>query len=56
MSSKDTDPDQAGSIINWSPGSKSVIQNYGSADPDPYENIYVYGTLLCMHDMLINGS
>jgi|688.fasta_scaffold1522274_2 hypothetical protein len=46
----------AGSIFNWSPGSRSAIQNYGSADPDPFENIYGYGTLLCTHDMLKNGS
>jgi hypothetical protein len=26
--------DPAGSVINWSPGSRSVIQDYGSIDPD----------------------
>jgi len=30
-----SDPD--GSVINWPPGSVSVIQDYGSADPDPKE-------------------
>ncbi len=24
-----------GSVINWPPGSGSVIPNYGTADPDP---------------------
>jgi hypothetical protein len=27
----------AGSVINWPPGSGSLIQDYGSADPDPKE-------------------
>ena len=31
------DPDPAGSVINWPTGSGSVIQIYGSADPDPKE-------------------
>ncbi len=30
-----TDPDLAGFAINWTPG--SVVQDYGSADPDPKE-------------------
>ncbi len=32
------DPDPVGSIINWPPGTGSVIQDYGSVDPDPIEN------------------
>ncbi len=28
------DMDPAGSVINWSPGSGSVVQDYGSKDPD----------------------
>jgi hypothetical protein len=31
------DPDPVGSIINWPSGFGSVIQDYGSADPDPKE-------------------
>ncbi len=44
-----TDPDPAGSLINWPPGSgsRSVSQDYGPADPDPSEiNIYGSTTLL----------
>jgi hypothetical protein len=33
MSRKDPD----GSLINWSPGSGLLIQDYGSADPEPRE-------------------
>ncbi len=32
-----TDPDPAGSVINWPPASGSTIQDSGSADSDPKE-------------------
>ncbi len=31
------DPCLIGLVLNWPPGSGSVIQDYGSADPDPKE-------------------
>ncbi len=31
------DPDSAISVVNWPPGSGSVRQDYGSANPDPKE-------------------
>jgi hypothetical protein len=29
------DPDPAGSVFNWPPGSVSVSQDYGCSDPEP---------------------
>ncbi len=36
---------RTGSGINWPPESGSIIQNYGSADPDPPRKIYASTTL-----------
>ncbi len=36
---------RSGSGINWPPESGSIIQDYGSADPDPPRKIYGSTTL-----------
>ncbi len=33
------DPDPFGAIINWPPRSGSVLQDYGSTDPNPIEKV-----------------
>jgi hypothetical protein len=35
----------SGSVINWPPGSGSISQDYGSADPGPEKNNYGSATL-----------
>ncbi len=37
-------PDQAGSLVNPPGGSGSVIQDYGSADPDPEKYLQILNT------------
>jgi hypothetical protein len=44
ISKKDPDPDQEGSGINWLPRSKSVIQDCGSATPDPKQILRIHNT------------
>jgi hypothetical protein len=39
-------PDLAGSVINWSPGSGSVIQEYGSADSDKILQIFAHSGMV----------